>query len=174
MAELTFCLAMHDSVCRSPGGKKWCCGGCWARMTPDQQGSFNLFMTLDQETLESNRHLALQPPIIFRVSKERGFKLADIMDGMWTSDEVKEVERKAYQDGFNAGMREMMSAGKGFRAVPYWVPAVGQVKDPPVLQVPGALRELREEKGKGQVKGPPMQQVPGALRELLEEKGKGK
>ena len=99
-------------------------------MTPDQQGSFDLFITLNKETLESNRHLALQPPIIFRVSKERGFKLADIMDGMWTSDEVKEVERKSYRDGFNAGMREMMIAGKGSRAVPYWIPAVGHVKGP--------------------------------------------
>ena len=149
MAELTFCLAMHDSVCRSPGGRNWCCGGCWSRMISDQQESFNLFLTLNQPALEANRHLAVQPPIIFRVSKGRGFKLADIMEGMWTSDEVKELERKSYRDGFNAGMREMMSAGKGFRAVPYWVPAVGHVKGPPMQQAPGAVHELLEETGKG-------------------------
>ena len=112
---------------------------------PSGQAGYNVFLARNKKEFE---RCLLETP------EERP-------DVFWNGDRgveqrISHVE-DLYLKGYNQALQDfgMKGKGKGFRAPPYWVysvPAGGHVKGAPMQQVPGALQELLEDKGKGKGK----------------------
>ena len=111
---------------------------------PSGQAGYNVFLARNKKEFE--RRLLMTP-------EERP-------DVFWNDDRGCEQrisdKEDLYLKGYNQALQDygIKGNGKGRRAAPYyWVPVVGHVKGKPQVfhagQVPGALQELYEEKGKG-------------------------